>query len=285
MLDVLEKSGRRLATGWTAAALLLFVGAGCEGGPTGPGGGPGTVSLSLTTAGGGGGAAASLAPAFSVEQTDGQGNELVLDSVQVVVREIELDREDDDDCETGEEADDDDCEEFIRPGLKDGDTLMFAHGFNIHYERIQPPAGVYDELEFEIHKPDDDDDDGRAFLEDHPEFEDVSIRVKGTYNGEAFTFVQDLNEEQEIDLSPPLEVGADSGPVNITLRLDVSTWFVAGDGSLVDPATANEGGVNEDLVEENIEDSIEAFEDDDRDGDDDDEDDDDDDSDDDDSDD
>jgi ketol-acid reductoisomerase len=33
-------------------------------------------------------------------------------------------------------------EEHIRPGLKDGDTLMFAHGFNIHYERIQPPAGV-----------------------------------------------------------------------------------------------------------------------------------------------
>jgi hypothetical protein len=37
----------------------------------------------------------------------------------------------------------------------------------------------------------------------------------------------------------------------------------------VNPATANEGGVNEDLVEENIENSIDAFEDDDRDGDDD----------------
>ena len=33
-------------------------------------------------------------------------------------------------------------EESIAPNLKDGDTLMFAHGFNIRYETITPPAGV-----------------------------------------------------------------------------------------------------------------------------------------------
>ena len=30
----------------------------------------------------------------------------------------------------------------IAPNLKDGDVLMFAHGFNIHYNQIQPPAEV-----------------------------------------------------------------------------------------------------------------------------------------------
>ncbi len=30
----------------------------------------------------------------------------------------------------------------VEPNLKDGDMLMFAHGFNIHYGRIKPPAGV-----------------------------------------------------------------------------------------------------------------------------------------------
>jgi ketol-acid reductoisomerase len=30
----------------------------------------------------------------------------------------------------------------IVPGLKDGDTLMFAHGFNIRFYQIMPPAGV-----------------------------------------------------------------------------------------------------------------------------------------------
>ena len=33
-------------------------------------------------------------------------------------------------------------EKDIEPNLKDGDMLMFAHGFNIHYGRIKPPAGV-----------------------------------------------------------------------------------------------------------------------------------------------
>jgi ketol-acid reductoisomerase len=33
-------------------------------------------------------------------------------------------------------------EEAIAPGLKAGDTLMFAHGFNIRYYQIVPPADV-----------------------------------------------------------------------------------------------------------------------------------------------
>jgi len=32
--------------------------------------------------------------------------------------------------------------EAIEPGLNDGDTLMFAHGFAIHYGQIQPPDPV-----------------------------------------------------------------------------------------------------------------------------------------------
>ena len=33
-------------------------------------------------------------------------------------------------------------DELIAPSLKDGDMLMFAHGFNIRFEQIVPPAGV-----------------------------------------------------------------------------------------------------------------------------------------------
>ncbi|WP_439026714.1 ketol-acid reductoisomerase [Haloarchaeobius sp. DT45] len=32
--------------------------------------------------------------------------------------------------------------EEIEPVLDEGDTLQFAHGFNIHYNQIEPPAGV-----------------------------------------------------------------------------------------------------------------------------------------------
>ncbi len=30
----------------------------------------------------------------------------------------------------------------IEPYLKEGDALLFAHGFNVHYDEINPPAGV-----------------------------------------------------------------------------------------------------------------------------------------------
>lgn len=33
-------------------------------------------------------------------------------------------------------------EREIKPGLKDGNYLAFGHGFNIHFKRIVPPAGV-----------------------------------------------------------------------------------------------------------------------------------------------
>jgi ketol-acid reductoisomerase len=33
-------------------------------------------------------------------------------------------------------------EDHIAPGLNDGDALFFAHGFNIRFGRIKPPAGV-----------------------------------------------------------------------------------------------------------------------------------------------
>jgi len=32
--------------------------------------------------------------------------------------------------------------EEIEPALEDGDTLQFAHGFNVHYSQIEPPEGV-----------------------------------------------------------------------------------------------------------------------------------------------
>ncbi len=33
-------------------------------------------------------------------------------------------------------------DEQIAPNLNDGDTLVFAHGFNIHYKQIVPPANI-----------------------------------------------------------------------------------------------------------------------------------------------
>ncbi len=105
-----------------------------------------------------------------------------------------------------------------------------------------------------------------AFLQAHPTFDGLSIRAQGTFNGQAFTFETDLDVEQELSLAVPMAVD-ETTATNVTVRVDVSTWFRSAGGALIDPATANPGGQNESEVKDNIKDSFKAFEDEDRDGD------------------
>ena len=102
---------------------------------------------------------------------------------------------------------------------------------------------------------------------------DKSIRVQGTFNGAPFTYETDLNVKQELNLSPPLMIDNATGTTNVTVRIDLDAWFRDGSGNLVNPGSGNKGGANEGLIKENIKQSMEAFEDEDRDGDDSDEDD------------
>jgi hypothetical protein len=48
--------------------------------------------------------------------------------------------------------------------------------------------------------------------------------------------------------------------------VDLTNWFKTSSGALIDPATANAGGANAELVSANIARSFVAFRDDDRDG-------------------
>ena len=242
-----------------------------EGAPTGLGPGPGspeaeqnqaTTSLSVLVPTSDGVGSAALGPAFDLMLTDG-GNSLVITRAAMVLREVEIKLRNDDGCDDSSSGSDD-CEKFeVGPFLLE---LPLDGSMEHVAELADAPAGVYDELEFDFHKPEDDTGADLEFLRRHPEFKRVSIRVEGQFNGKHFVYLTDLNEEQEVDLVPPLVVDGSSSSTNVTLVVDLDTWFRRGDGSLVDPATANKGRANEDLVEDNIERSIEGFEDDDRDG-------------------
>ena len=191
------------------------------------------------------------------------GNDtIILRSVEVVLREVELKRVEAAGCDSIEHNSD--CEEF-----ETGTTLVSLPLGTTATETvvsINAPAGMYDELEFKIHKPESSDD--AAFIAANPNFDGVSIRVTGTYSQAGtrsdFTFTSDLDASQEVLLSPPLTV-SDGVPANVTLRIDVANWFVNG-AALVNPATANKGQANEGLVKDNIEASIDAFRDDNHDG-------------------
>ena len=194
-----------------------------------------------------------------VEYSDGT-NTLVIDSVLMVVKEVELKRSEySSQCDGS--ATEDECEE-LESGPYLLDLPLSAGATSVVTVDVLP--GTYDEVEFKIHKPEDDDSNA-AFLAAHPDFKGVSIRVTGTWNGAPFTYETDHGAEQEIELNPPLVVGA-AGTADFTLFVDIGTWFRTGGGMLIDPSSANKGGPNESVVTTNIERSFEAFEDENHDG-------------------
>ena len=97
----------------------------------------------------------------------------------------------------------------------------------------------------------------------NPNFANSSIRVEGTFNGTAFVFTSALSEKEELEFNPPIVVDATNK--NITVQIDLRSWFKSGT-TVINPATANPGQPNENLVRSNIKASLRALEDDDRNG-------------------
>ena len=227
---------------------------------TGPGAG-GNVRLLIAA----GAPASAGSPAQLSETYSLGGTTIEFTRVQLVLREIELKRTEASSACEGESQSgrsDDDCEEFeFGPVLLD----LPLDGAPDQVVTIDAAAGTYRELEFKVHKPGDDNRDG-SFLAQHPDFQGVSIRAEGRWNGTPFVYITDLSAEQEVALMPPLTIEAE-GSTDLTLRVDLQAWFLdGGRTAFVNPATANKGQPRESLVKENIKRSFDAFEDDDHDG-------------------
>jgi hypothetical protein len=257
----LENTMRRSILHALCAAAATALASACSdaGGP-GPSG-DSQLSFNLATQPLAAGVSAGIALAAPESYTDGAGNVLIYDRVQLVLREVELENEAQEDaCEIA--TGDDDCAEVeVGPFLVDLPlgTPGAARAFT-----ADVPAGTYDEVKFKVREPDDDAADA-AFIAAHPEFTDVSIRAEGSYNGTSFVFVSRLEAELELDLVPPLVVG-ETATTDLTLMVDLAVWFSGPDGTLIDPGTANQGGANQEVVAGNVIRSFEAFEDHDRDG-------------------
>ena len=224
------------------------------------------VSLALSSA------APAAAQADGPETfTDGT-NTLVISSVEVVLRKVELKRADADvaagcamstsgitPSEDGECEDNDELE--AGPVLVDLPLGGIERTFT-----ADVPAGAFEALEFQIHKVSSDGDAAdQDFLKAHPDFAGISLRVKGTFNGADFTYTSALDVEQELKFEQPVVVEAGK-PASVTITLDLDRWFRNAGGTLVDPATAAAGAENENLVRDNIVRSFHAFQDNDEDG-------------------
>ena len=252
------KSGSANPIKFGATALsTLFLLAACSGSSSGPSSSGRTVGFQLATK------AAVAAPtqaALAGQEILTAGSDtIVVTGVQLVLRQIELERAGGAACDTSLAGDD--CEE-----LKVGATLLdlpLGAGAQRSFT-VAVDTGSFAKLKFEIHAPSSHDD--TTFVAQHPGFDGVSVMVTGTYNGTPFTYTSDLDVEQEYSLNPPLVVTETTG-ANLTLFVDLSSWFLnqTADG-LLDPAQANKGGTYEGEVKCNIEQSLNAFEDDNHDG-------------------
>src|ERR1051325_359729 len=210
----------------------------------------GTVSFALT-------ARQAAGPAASAAFSAG-------DSTVIVLRKVELKRSDVASCDAV--AGNGDCEEFETGATLV--TLPLGSATIAQQVSLAAPAGTFNALEFEIHKPSSSED--AAFIAANPDFAAISIRVTGTYSQAGtrsdFTFTSDVDQSEEASLVPPVTVQNGQG-LTVTLRADLSGWYLnAAKTALVDPASANKGGANESVVANNIQNSFKAFEDDNHDG-------------------
>jgi len=130
------------------------------------------------------------------------------------------------------------------------------------------PAGAYKEVELAIDKLERGQPSEKLLIDAYPGLSEASLLVEGTLtrNGggpQGFAFAAALDIDLEVAFSPPLAIEAPQpGLVLLSLVLDASGWFRSPSGMLLDPTEAT----NRSVIESAIQQSIELFEDSNRDG-------------------
>jgi hypothetical protein len=196
---------------------------------------------------------------FDRHVTDPGGTHtLVITSAAISLTRIELATVDSAGCAEDDhpEHDDDRCHH-----LETGPLLvpLPTDSSVISVLSLPLPAGTYRALEAKIRPVRAQDDGGSAFLTAHPEFANVSIRVEGTFDGTPFVFSGNASSSLELRFDPPITVGTTA--TTVTVHVSINRWFADRNGNLIDPSTANAGGANEQLVNDNVRRSFHAFED------------------------
>lgn len=241
------------------------------------------ISFSATI-GSAGALASTSGPAASLVVT-GTGGSVRIDTAQIVLARLKLASNTACSATTGDDADDSDkadtakadtahaepspasndesdCEPVnLGPVLVnlplDGTTKVILDAL--------VPAGTYTGLRAKLEAVEDDDDGASPFLTAHPNFKGVSVRVVGAFTdaggtAHPFTFTSDAEAVVRMEFPTPVTVGAATS--NLTIDVNVASWFKDASGAVTDPTnSANQGA-----IEKAIRESLRAFEDDDHDG-------------------
>lgn len=175
------------------------------------------------------------------------GNTIDVQSVDVVFSEMTFEGENVDSGDDDDSESDSDSEQAGNARFRSGATtvsLPLAGGVITPFTG-QLPLGTYTRLEMDA------------------EF----MRIQGTYNGQPFDVTVPVGTEFELRLSPPLVVGSATDPVNVSINVDVASWFRGASGAVIDPRLLATDATLRSEFRSRVRASFRAFEDDDRDGD------------------
>jgi len=226
-------------------------------GPTGPevgdtasapvGTSPVAVKFGVASGAGSSASLSASTRAFSVPSTgsltiSGSNGTLIIGDVHLIVSEFELEPADGR-CDQGR------CETFEAPPQFIALPLSGSSKLAVSQE---VPAGVYDELEFEVEDvdPGDEADPARreAILEllatirdQFPEWpRKASVAVSGSFAPDdlsgpvPFQVFLEAEIEVEREFDPPLVVDEDGASKVVTVGVDPAAWFTREDGTVVD---------------------------------------------------
>jgi hypothetical protein len=239
------------------------------------------ISLSATI--GSAGAPAASGPAMDVI-VSGTNGKVRITSAQVVLSHIEL--ASDAACTTDANADANDANDATdppgQPGASEPDAANNdEHDCGVEVDPVLVnlpmdgttkvildalvPAGSYSGLRAKLEAVEGDDAGASAFLTAHPDFADVSVKVVGVFTDAGgadhpFTFTSHVEAELAMNFASPVTVGASTN--NLTVDVDVGSWFKDAAGAVIDPTSA----ANQETIEKAIRASLRAFEDDNHDG-------------------
>lgn len=237
-----------------------------------------------------------------VNRDSSKAGDLTLTKAWIVVRSIELERDDDDDDDQdddSDDSDDDDEIEFVGPFV----VNLLTSEVTPSVSELSLPQGRYDEVEIEYGplRSNDQGADGEPLMDQFPDLgDDYSLYLEGSYTSENGTYT-DMDFRLTYDDDDDFELsGLDSslgfevdGSVDLIVAFRMARWFRFDDDDTNDDNVNFEDGITTvddgtgtdknviflddddssdlsekvfDVIEENIEESADYGDDDDDDG-------------------
>jgi len=144
-------------------------------------------------------------------------------------------------------------------------AVLDLDGMPIELTVAEIPIGTYHKVSFRIHKPADGetppDSDFKIGESGNERF---SVIVDGMLDSFPFQYRSSKSMQQQVDFEEDLVIDETMFDVKVTLLVDVSTWFMDGDGNELDPT--DDSASNTSRIDQSIRESFRIFKDNNKDG-------------------